>query len=93
MIKTFRQRYLENCFRKGIYKRVPTNLLKRVVRLLDVMEAATSLKDLKAVPGNQLHRLKGDRRDELTIHVSGAWCLVFRYQDGNFYDVGLEQYH
>lgn len=93
MIKSFQKKSLEECFRAGQCTHIQTELRKRVLRKLDMLNAATSLRDLAAAPGNQLHRLKGNRSDEHAIHVSGPWCLVFRYDSGDFYDVTLEQYH
>jgi proteic killer suppression protein len=93
MIKSFGKKYLEECFRNGQCTRVPAELRKRILRKLDMMHAAISLEDLAKAPGNKLHRLKGDRQDKHALHVSGKWCLVFRYDKGDFYDVALEQYH
>ncbi len=94
MIKTFNGKFsLGECFYAGRCKRIPTKLRKRVLLKLDMMAAATSLQDLAAAPGNKLHRLKGNRSDKHAIHVSGPWCLVFRYDRGDFHEVALEQYH
>ena len=39
--------------------------IERAARLkLDRLEAATSLKDIAALPGNRLESLKGDRRGQ-----------------------------
>ena len=38
---------------------------------LDRLEAATSIKDLAALPGNFLEALRGDRRGQYSIRVGG----------------------
>lgn len=93
MIRSFKQKNLEAFFTKGDGGKVPAELRKRVRSKLDMMWSAMSLRSLTAAPGNQLHPLQGKRRGEYALHVSGPWCLTFRYKDGNFYDIGLEQYH
>lgn len=93
MIKSFRQRQIEKCWQGEKCSGIKGDLRDRVIRLLDYMNSATSLTDLAALPGAGLHPLKGSRKGEHAIRVSGAWRLVFRFEAGDFYGVGLEQYH
>jgi len=61
---------------------------------LDSMEAVTSLDDLRHIPGNRLHRLRGEEfRGCWALAVNGPWRLVFRFEAGHIYDVRLVQYH
>ena len=41
----------------------------------------------------RLHPLKGDRRGQWSIRVSGNWRIVFRFVDGKAVDVDLTDYH
>jgi proteic killer suppression protein len=44
---------------------------KRSARLkLDRMEAATSIRDLAALPGNRFENLAGDRKGEYSIRIN-----------------------
>ena len=45
------------------------------------------------LPGWQLHRLKGERRGQWSVRVSGNWRIVFRFDRGEAVDVGLMDYH
>ena len=41
------------------------------------LEAATSLKDLAAIPGNQLEALKRDRKGQYSIRINDQWRIAF----------------
>jgi proteic killer suppression protein len=46
-----------------------------------------------ALPGFQLHPLKGDLKGFWAVSVSGNWRVIFRLEKGNAYDVDLIDYH
>lgn len=50
------------------------------------------LEDIR-LPGYDLHELKGDRQGTWSIKVSGNWRITFSFEDGEVYDVNLEDYH
>ena len=93
MIKTFKQSWLEEFFHRGKHKKAPTHLSSRLVRKLDMMNAAKELNDLISPPSNHLHQLHGDRKGQWAISVNGPWRLCFRFDDGEIFDVELVQYH
>jgi proteic killer suppression protein len=59
------------------------------------LDAATSLKDLAALPGNRLERLKGDRQGQYSIRVNDQWRICFEWPDGSPGPVNVEivDYH
>ena len=46
-----------------------------------------------ALPGFQRHPLRGDLRGFWAVSVSGNWRIIFRFENGNAYDVDLVDYH
>jgi proteic killer suppression protein len=46
------------------------------------MEAATSLGDLAALPGNRFESLVGDRTGQYSIHINDQWRVCFEWADG-----------
>ena len=46
---------------------------------LDQPEAATSLEDLAALPGNRLEALKGDRKGQYSIRINEQWRICFEW--------------
>jgi len=45
------------------------------------MEAATSLRDLAALPGNRFEALAGDRNGQFSIRVNDRWRICFEWVD------------
>ena len=93
MIKSFKQSWLEEFFHKGRHKKVPAQLSSRLIRKLDMMNAAKELEDLTSPPSNHLHQLHGDRKGQWAISINGPWRLCFRFEDGDIFDIELVQYH
>ena len=44
-------------------------------------------------PGSDFHGLKGKRKEFYSVHVSGNWVVIFRFEGGNAYDVDYLDYH
>ncbi|MCI0601802.1 type II toxin-antitoxin system RelE/ParE family toxin [bacterium] len=56
--------------------------IERSARLkLDRLEAAISLKDLAALPGNCLEALSGDREGQYSIRINDRWRICFEWPD------------
>ncbi len=49
---------------------------------LDRLEAATSLKDLVALPGNRFEALLGDRKGQCSIRINDQWRICFEWPSG-----------
>jgi proteic killer suppression protein len=64
----------------------------RIARILFVLDQAESLEEID-MPGYRLHQLTGNRKGEWSIRVTGNWRIVFRFENGNVFDVNLEDYH
>lgn len=57
------------------------------------LDAATSLADLRAIRGNRLEALKGDRAGQYSIRINDRWRVCFSWRDGNPYEVEIVDYH
>jgi proteic killer suppression protein len=57
---------------------------------LDRLDAATSLADLAALPGNRLEALKGDRAGQFSIRINDQWRICFAWPDGSAGPVDAE---
>lgn len=83
------RRYVETGDKRGL-------LAGRESRLHHVLSAIRAAKDLKALasfPGLRLHPLKGSRKGQWSLTVTGNWRLTFREADGRLFDLDLEDYH
>lgn len=92
MIVNFRHKALENFFKHNKNKGIPKELEKRIRVRLEVIDAASKVDDVK-LPGYDLHELIGDRKGTWSIKISGNWSITFKFEDGNAYDLNLEDYH
>ena len=43
--------------------------------------------------GWQIHRPTGDRKGAYAVAISGRYRVVFRFEDGDAYDVDVADYH
>jgi toxin HigB-1 len=55
---------------------------RQAEKRLDILEAATSLADLRALPSNALEGLKGDRKGQDSIRINSQWRICFEWPDG-----------
>jgi toxin HigB-1 len=58
-----------------------------------MLDDATSLDDLAALPGNRLEALRGDRYGQHSIRINDQYRLCFVWRDGNAHDVEIVDYH
>ena len=61
--------------------------------LLDALDAATSLADLRALRAARLHALTGPRKRRWSMTVNARWRITFGFRGGNAGDVRIEDYH
>ena len=54
--------------------------VERSARLkLDRVEAATSIRDLAALPGNRFEALAGNRKGQFSIRINDQWRVCFEW--------------
>jgi len=92
MIKSFKHKSLERFFSKGSFKEVPAQHGSRIERMLDRLDAAREAKDMD-LPGYKFHALKGDRKGEFAVSISGNWRITFEFDGQGAVNVHLEDYH
>ncbi len=71
---------------------VSPDMADRIALALADLDDAGTPSDLD-LPGYRLHPLKGDLKGYWSISISGNWRLIFRFEDGDAYDVDLVDYH
>ena len=92
MVRSFPQRGLKRFYESGDPSRINAALRSKVQRVLSALDAAESPQALD-IPGFRLHRLKGDLEGFWSVTVSGNWRVIFRFEDGDAFDVDLLDYH
>ena len=96
MIRNFSDRATEELWETETSKKFPRAIWVRAKALLTIMYNTSKLNDLKIKgqpPKIRLHKLKGNRKKEWSITISLPWCITFRFKNGEFIDVKIENYH
>jgi proteic killer suppression protein len=93
MIRSFRDREAERLFRREPTRKLPPDVRRGALRKLVLLDAAESLEDLRAIPGNRLEKLAGDRAGQHSIRINDQWRVCFRWKEGDAEDVEIVDYH
>ncbi|MDE2116057.1 MAG: type II toxin-antitoxin system RelE/ParE family toxin [Hyphomicrobiales bacterium] len=64
-------------FSKGICPSRWQAVERVAMRKLMMLDAAISLSDLRAPPGNRLEVLQGDRKGQCSIRINDRWRVCF----------------
>jgi proteic killer suppression protein len=74
-------------------RRIPRDIWRVVQRKLLLLDAAGRLEDLMIPAGNRLERLKGQQAGRHSIRVNDQYRVTFWWENGNAYEVLVEDYH
>jgi proteic killer suppression protein len=94
MIVSYRDKRTER-FAAGQHVKEFSGFGRQAETRLDRLDAATSLADLAALPGNRLEALKGDRAGQFSIRINDRWRICFSWPEGSPgpTDVEIVDYH
>jgi proteic killer suppression protein len=92
MLRSFRDAEAGKIF-AGIGSKQFQAIEKAAIRKLIHLNQATTLRDLAAIPGNQLEALKGDRKGQYSVRINNQYRICFRWKDGDAFDVEIADYH
>ncbi|MEL6828042.1 MAG: type II toxin-antitoxin system RelE/ParE family toxin [Pseudomonadota bacterium] len=81
MILSYRDRKTEQ-FASGAFVRDFQGFTQQAEKRLAVLNAATSLFDLRALPSNRLEALRGNRAGQYSIRINQQWRICFEWPDG-----------
>ncbi|RWX78905.1 type II toxin-antitoxin system RelE/ParE family toxin [Neorhizobium lilium] len=93
MIRSFKNRLTQSVGDGSVKKGFPAELVRRAQQLLFLLEAATSLEDLRSPPGNRLEKLSGDRAGQHSIRINKQWLICFEWTDAGPENVEIADYH
>ena len=82
MIRSFKHKGLEKFFTTGSTAGIRPTHKTRIEERLQALHTAFTIEDMN-IPGWRLHPLKGDRKGQWAITVSGNWRIVFKFMDGD----------
>jgi toxin HigB-1 len=92
MIKTFRHKGLRRLFEADNGSKLPPDMLERIRLVLSTLHAAQEIEGMN-LPVFRLHRLKGEWKGFFSVTVRANWRIIFRFEDGDAFDVDFVDYH
>lgn len=68
---------------------------EQAAKRLAILNAATSIGDLRALPSNRLESLSGNRKGQFSIRINSQWRICFRWSQSSVCaeDVEIVDYH
>lgn len=92
-IRSFRHKGLKRLYETGSGRGIRPDLVTKVEDILHAIEQAQRIEQVGLFPGWKLHPLKGDRRGEWSVWVSGNYRMTFRVDGEDVDDIDFEDYH
>lgn len=78
MIRSYRDKKTER-FARGEVVSEFEPFRRQAEKRLRILDAATSLQDLRQLPSNRLEALKGKRQGQYSIRINQQWRICFQW--------------
>jgi proteic killer suppression protein len=92
-IGKFRHKGLKRLYEDDDLTGVPAHSVRKIKAILAALEFAENLSQVATMPGWKFHPLRGARKGEYAITVTGNWRITFRLQGSAVIDLNFEDYH
>lgn len=83
----------ERFFDQGDASALPASRAEKISDVLAALDTAAEPSDVGLFPGWRLHPLKGDLKGFWSVTITGNWRVIFRFVDGDVFDVDMLDYH
>jgi proteic killer suppression protein len=93
VIRCFRDAGTQAIWDRRYTKAVGPELARAAYKKLAILDAATTINDLRVPPGNRLEQLVGDRAGQHSIRVNDQYRIRFTWNDNSAENVELTDYH
>lgn len=78
---------------KAARKVLPPDLWPNARQLLDQLDAAVVVGDMRLPPSNRLHKLKGKLKGLWSVSINMKYRIIFEFANGQANDVQIVDYH
>ena len=93
MIKSFSDSETEKIWKGFRSKKLPNEIQETARRKLRIINNSFNVDDLRIPPGNRLEMLKGNLSGFHSIRINDQWRVVFKWSEGDAFDVKIADYH
>ncbi len=95
MIRKFRHKGLKRFFADPRYsdkRGINPDTESRLIVILDALDVIEKAEEMN-IAGLYFHKLKGARKGEFSVRVTGNWRITWKMDGEDVTDVNLEDYH
>ncbi len=92
MIRSIKHKGLRKFHEEDDASKIDRRHRNRLILILTALQAAREVEDMR-FPGSDLHSLKGKLKGFWSVSVSGNWRVIFRFEQGDMYEVDYMDYH
>jgi len=92
MIASIHHKNLRQYYEEGNGSKLPHEQLSKISRILTALDAVSSENDIVAL-GSGIHQLMGNLKGFWSIKISANYRIIFRFEDGDVFDVDYIDYH
>ncbi len=93
MIISFGNKETEKIWKGFISKNLPREIQETARRKLRMLNNSINITDLRIPPANRLEKLKGNLKDFFSIRINNQWRIIFKWENGNAFEVEIVDYH
>ena len=93
MLTSFGNKNTQKIWEGERVKGLPTEMQEIARRKLRMLNNSQNLTDMMIPPSNRLEKLKGILKNFYSIRVNDQWRIIFKWNNGNAYEVELLDYH
>jgi len=93
MIVSFQTKETEKIWNGLRVSKFPKEVQEIDRRKLRMLNNSTNLIDLKVPPSNKLEKLKGKLVNFYSIRINDQWRIIFKWSNGNAFEVEVIDYH
>ena len=93
MIVSFGDKTTQKIWDGEWVKGFSTDIQETARRKLRMLNNSFDIKDLMIPPSNRLEKLKVSLKDFYSIRVNDQWRIIFKWDNGNAFNVELIDYH
>lgn len=93
MILSFSSKETEKIWTGIRSAKLPGEIQNIARRKLRMINNSFNVNDLRIPPSNHLEKLKGSKDGFYSIRINNQWRIIFRFVNGNAFDVEIIDYH
>jgi len=80
-------------YKTGSGRDLPSSMVEKLSDILLAIEEAAHPDEVGLFPGWRLHPLKGELKGFWSVSMSGNWRIIFRFEEGDAFDLDFVDYH